>query len=59
VSNNGQFTTPSITYTSFPAPIGTSSTPNGDFFYDYVLSVPPAATNGLYFVWVVYTVVPQ
>lgn len=57
VTNNGQFTTPSITYSTYPAPIATSGTENADFYYDYQLKVPPTATTGLYYVWVVYTVV--
>ena len=39
--------------------IATSGTANGDFYYDYLLKMPvsPTTTSGLYFVWVVYTVV--
>ncbi len=59
VANNGQFTTPTITYLSYPAPIVTSPTQNGDFYYDYQLKVPGAATGGLYYVWIVYTVVAR
>lgn len=59
VMNNGQFTTPTITYMSYPAPIVTSPTQNGDFYYDYELKVPPAATAGLNYVWIVYTVVAR
>ncbi len=59
VANNGQFTTPSITYISYPAPIATSPTQNGNFYYDYELKVPPAATAGLNYVWIVYTVVAR
>lgn len=50
---------PTIAYTGFPAPIAVSPTPTADFFYDYELKVPPSATGGNYFVWIVYTVVPQ
>ena len=57
VTGNGQFTTPSIAYTTFPGPIATSATENSDFYYDYQLKVPATATTGLYYVWVVYTVV--
>lgn len=57
VTNNGQFTIPSITYSSYPSPISTSSTMNSDFYYDYQLKIPATATSGLYYVWIVYTVV--
>lgn len=50
---------PSITYSAYPAPIGTSMNATGDFYYDYELKVPPIATSGAYYVWVVYTVVPR
>lgn len=59
VSNNGQFTMPSITYGGYPAPINVASTMNGDLYYDYQLKTPPTATGGLYYVWIVYTVVPR
>lgn len=59
VSNNGQFTTPSIAYTVYPAPISSSTLANTDFYYDYQLKVPFTATSGLYYVWIVYTVVPK
>lgn len=57
VSNNGQFTTPSISYGVYPAPISSSAAANADFYYDYQLKVPATATSGLYYVWIVYTVV--
>lgn len=57
VTNNGQFTIPSIAYTTYPAPISQASTANSDFYYDYQLKIPVTATSGLYYVWVVYTVV--
>ena len=45
---------------SYPtSAIATSATANGDFYYDYLLKTPVTATSGLYFVWVVYTVVAQ
>jgi hypothetical protein len=49
----------SITYSSFPNPIAQSSTDDADFFYDYQFKVPPTATAGNYFVWIVYTVVAR
>lgn len=54
-------TAPTINYGgSYPAsPVAFSSTPTRDFYYDYILKVPPTATGGQYFVWIVYTVVPN
>lgn len=40
-------------------PIATSITANNDFYYDYELKVPPTATTGLYYLWVVYTAVAR
>lgn len=57
VTNNGQFTIPSIAYMTYPAPISQSSVANSDFYYDYQLKIPATATSGLYYVWIVYTVV--
>lgn len=57
VTGGGQFTPPTITYISYPAPISTAITPSADFYYDYQLHVPPLASSGLYYVWIVYTVV--
>ncbi|MHB8147646.1 MAG: hypothetical protein ACYDGM_10365, partial [Vulcanimicrobiaceae bacterium] len=57
VTGNGQFTTPSIAYTTYPAPIAADAAAIGDFYYDYQMKVPSTATNGLYYVWIVYTVV--
>jgi len=48
---------PTITYSSYPSPIALSSTGNGDYYYDYQFKVPDTATNGNYYVWIVYTVV--
>jgi hypothetical protein len=48
---------PTIAYTVYPAPISTSSVPDSDFYYDYQMHVPGAATSGNYFIWIVYTVV--
>jgi len=53
--------TPSINYGgSYPSsPVATSIASVADFYYDYLLKVPATATPGQYFVWIVYTVVPQ
>lgn len=60
VSGNSFGTAPSITYATYPAPItATTSAVTSDFYYDYQLKVPPTATNGAYYVWIVYTVVPK
>jgi hypothetical protein len=52
-------TSPTITYAAYPAPIASSAAATGDFYYDYELKVPALASTGAYFVWIVYTVVPQ
>jgi hypothetical protein len=55
-------TTPaSISYAAsgYPNPITTSSTENGDYYYDYQFKVPDTGTAGNYYVWIVYTVVGQ
>jgi hypothetical protein len=60
VSGNTFSTTPSIAYTAYPAPIASTMTnATSDFYYDYQLKVPPVATSGSYYVWIVYTVVPK
>lgn len=61
VSGGGSFTTaPTIAYASYPPPIAsTNVSGNADYYYDYQLKVPAIATNGQYYVWVVYTVVPK
>jgi len=59
VTGGGFATTPVINYGGYPSPMVTTSAPTGDFYYDYELKVPPTATGGAYFVWIVYTVVPQ
>jgi len=46
-----------ITYMAYPAPISIANSANGDFYYDYQFKVPPEATAGNYYVWIVYTVV--
>jgi hypothetical protein len=57
--SGGAYGTPaSISYSTFPAPITNTLTANSDLYYDYQLKVPVTATGGLYYVWVVYTVVP-
>lgn len=54
-------TAPTITYSTgtYPSPIAQVAAATGDLYYDYQLKVPPAATNGAYYVWIVYTVVAQ
>jgi len=43
---------------SYPStPVANSAAATGDFYYDYLMKVPSAATPGQYYVWVVYTVV--
>jgi hypothetical protein len=43
---------------SYPASaIATSVSANADYYYDFLLKTPVTATSGLYFTWVVYTVV--
>ncbi len=60
VAGGGSFATPpTITYGSYPAPVASSGLSTADFYYDYQMHVPPTATSGAYFVWIVYTVVPQ
>jgi hypothetical protein len=59
VNGNGEFTAPTITYTVYPAPVVSSTTASSKYYYDYQLKVPPAATSGLYYVWIVYTVVAR
>lgn len=59
VIGNSYATAPTITYSTYPAPIATLGAANGDLYYDYQLKVPPTATNGAYYVWIVYTVVAQ
>ncbi len=50
---------PTIAYVSYPSPIASSSLESGDYYYDYELKVPPTASAGSYFVWVVYTVMAK
>lgn len=52
-------TPPTITYSSYPAPIAQSLAASGTYYYDYEVKVPNSATNGHYYVWIVYTVVAQ
>jgi hypothetical protein len=50
---------PTITYTTYPAPITSSTTPNGDIYQDYEMKVPATAASVNYYVWIVYTVVAK
>jgi hypothetical protein len=60
VSGNSFSTTPTIAYTTYPAPVAaTTSNATTDLYYDYQLKVPGYATGGSYYVWVVYTVVAK
>ena len=59
VTGNTYATAPAITYSTYPAPIASVAAQNGDLYYDYQLKVPPTASNGAYYVWIVYTVVAQ
>ncbi len=59
VTGGSQFTAPTISYTTYPAPVATAMSANGDYYFDYQLRVPGAATRGLYYVWIVYTVVAR
>lgn len=58
VSGGAYGSAASISYATFPSPIASTATANSDLYYDYQLKVPVTATAGLYYVWVVYTVVP-
>ena len=58
IVTGGSYAVPaSIAYTVYPAPITSTMTTNSDLYYDYQLHVPPSATQGDYFVWVVYTAI--
>ena len=60
VSGNSFSTQPTITYATYPAPIAyTTATGTSDYYYDYELKLPPTTTQGQYYVWIVYTVVPK
>lgn len=60
VSGNSFGTAPTISYISYPSPIASTSLSGAsDFYYDYQLKVPPMATGGQYYVWILYTVVPR
>ncbi|MGC8485442.1 MAG: hypothetical protein ACP5O6_07410 [Candidatus Baltobacteraceae bacterium] len=52
-------TPPTITYSTYPSPIAQSLNATGTYYYDYEVKVPNSATNGHYYVWIVYTVVAQ
>jgi hypothetical protein len=51
----------SIAYSGNPAssPLATSTSETGNYYYDYEFKVPFNATNGNYYVWIVYTVIGQ
>ena len=57
VTGGGPSSPPSIAYTVYPAPISTSTLGTTDFYYDYQMHVPLAATSGAYYCWIVYTVI--
>ncbi|MGB6986746.1 MAG: hypothetical protein WBD74_12300 [Candidatus Aquilonibacter sp.] len=60
VSGGGDnVTTPAtITYgAGYPSPVVQSTLANNNYYYDYEFKVPPSATSGNYYVWIVYTVV--
>ena len=57
VSGNTFGTMPTVTYGTYPSPIGSITGASGDLYYDYQLHVPASATGGQYYVWIVYTVV--
>lgn len=59
VTGGGFPTAPTIAYGGYPSPVASSASSAADLYYDYELKVPPTATGGSYFVWIVYTVVPQ
>ena len=59
VTGSGFAVTPTINYGAYPSPVASTSLATTDLYYDYLMKVPPTATAGSYFVWVVYTVVPQ
>ncbi len=48
-----------ITYTTYPNPVAQSSLANNDYYYDYQFKVPGTATDGNFYLWIVYTVVGQ
>ncbi len=57
VTGGSYSTPPSIAYTTYPSPIAQSLAATGTYYYDYEVNVPNSATNGHYYVWIVYTVV--
>ena len=59
VSGSGYATAPTIAYTTYPSPIAQSLSATGTYYYDYEVKVPNSATNGHYYVWIVYTVVAK
>ena len=59
VSGSGYATAPTITYSTYPSPIAQSLAATGTYYYDFELKPPNSATNGQYYVWIVYTVVAK
>lgn len=59
VSGGGYATAPTIAYSAYPTPVAQSLAATGTYYYDYELKPPSSATNGQYFVWIVYTVVAK
>jgi len=59
VSGGGYATAPTIAYSAYPTPVAQSLATTGTYYYDYELKPPSSATNGQYFVWIVYTVVAK
>ncbi|NNM99795.1 MAG: hypothetical protein HKL91_08365 [Candidatus Eremiobacteraeota bacterium] len=59
VTGGGYATPPTISYIAYPSPIAQSLSANGTYYYDYELKPPNSATNGQYYVWIVYTVVAK
>ena len=53
------YNNPNITYGSYPSPIYNAPGGSADLYYDYQLKLNSVATIGPYFVYVVYTAVPQ
>ena len=53
------YNNPVIPYGAYPAPALVSSSASADYYFDYQLKLPPTASLGTYYVYVVYTVVPS
>jgi hypothetical protein len=50
---------PTIAYSVYPSPIASVLAATANLYYDYQLKVPATATQGVYYVWIVYTVVAK